>query len=105
MKVMGLEELVSHDVLEFCYCIRYPKNWNVDSVFVYDDDFYGLSPYLEQVIPNYPYYAPQEVTVEQWDRIERLALTDGKFQEFFQKVREWKSKDPAGSKSFWILGI
>jgi len=105
MNVMTLEELVSHDVLEFCYSIRHPKHWNYDSVFVYDNEFYCLSPYLEQVIPNYPYFAEQEVTMEQWERIEGFALEDGKFQEFFQKIREWKSRDPEGSKTFWIHGV
>lgn len=105
MHVMRLEELASHDVLEFCYCIRYPEHWNADSVFVSDDDSYRLSPYLEQVIPNYPYDGPQEVTVAQWERIERLAWNDGHFQEFFQKIREWKRKDPAGSNCFWVYGV
>lgn len=105
MKIMTLEELVSHDVLEFCYDIRYSKNWNDDSIFVSDDDFYRLSPYLEQVIPNYSYYSSQRITMAQWAQIEKLALRDGKFQEFFQKIREWKEKDPERSNSFWIHGV
>ena len=28
MRTMLLKELVSHDVLEFCYDIRHPQNWN-----------------------------------------------------------------------------
>lgn len=32
MRTMLLKELVSHDVLEFCYDIRHPQNWNADSI-------------------------------------------------------------------------
>ena len=100
MRTMLLKELVSHDVLEFCYDIRHPQNWNADSIFVSDDDFYCLNPYLEQVIPDFSYYASQKITTEQWEQIEKLALEDGKFRDFFQKIKEWKSKDPEGSNSF-----
>lgn len=102
---MLLKELVSHDVLEFCYDIRHPQNWNADSIFASDDDFYCLNPYLEQVIPDFSYYASQKITTEQWEQIEKLALEDGKFRDFFQKIKEWKSKDPEGSNSFWIHGV
>lgn len=105
MRTMLLKELVSHDVLEFCYDIRHPQNWNADSIFVSDDDFYCLNPYLEQVIPDFSYYASQKITTEQWEQIEKLALEDGKFRGFFQKIKEWKSKDPEGSNSFWIHGV
>lgn len=105
MKVMKLEELVSHDVLEFCYSIRYPQHWNNDSVFVDYDDFICLSSYLEQVIHDYPYFAPQKVTIEQWGKIERLALADDKYRKFFQEIREWKHRDPENRKDFWIYGV
>ena len=105
MRTMLLKELVSHDVLEFCYDIRHPQNWNADSIFVSDDDFYCLNPYLEQVIPDFSYYASQKITTEQWEQIEKLALEDGKFRDFFQKIKEQKSKDPEGSNSFWIHGV
>ena len=105
MRTMLLKELVSNDVLEFCYDIRHPQNWNADSIFVSDDDFYCLNPYLEQVIPDFSYYASQKITTEQWEQIEKLALEDGKFRDFFQKIKEWKSKDPEGSNSFWIHGV
>ena len=47
----------------------------------------------------------QKITTEQWEQIEKLALEDGKFRDFFQKIKEWKSKDPEGSNSFWIHGV
>ena len=76
--MMKLEELASHDVLEFCYSIRHPKHWNNDSVFIDYDAFICLSSYLERVISDYPYFDAQEVTMEQWEKIERLALEEGK---------------------------
>ena len=103
--MMKLEELASHDVLEFCYSIRHPKHWNNDSVFIDYDEFICLSSYLERVIPDYPYFDAQEVTMEQWEKIERLALEEDKYRDFFQVIREWKNRDPEGSKTFWILGV
>lgn len=42
MKILKFEDLVSHDVLEFCYSVRYPEHWNCDSIFVDYDDFVCL---------------------------------------------------------------
>lgn len=105
MKLMTLEELVSHDVVEFCFSIRYPEHWNFDSVFVDDDEFGCLSPYLNQVIPDFQYCAPQKITMEQWEQIQRLALETDEYQEFFKKISEWKIRDPGNSKFFWIYGV
>ena len=60
---------------------------------------------MERVISDYPYFDAQEVTMEQWEKIERLALEEDKYRDFFQVIREWKNRDPEGSKTFWILGI
>ena len=85
MRTMLLKELVSHDVLEFCYDIRHPQNWNADSIFVSDDDFYCLNPYLEQVIPDFSYYASQKITTEQWEQIEKACIGRWKISGFFPK--------------------
>lgn len=105
LKVMTLQELVSHDVFEFCYSIRYPKHWNFDSVFVDYDEFICLSSYLEQVIPDYKYFYAQEITVKDWKQIENLALADNKNRNFFQTIDKWKQKDPTRSESFWVYGV
>ncbi len=105
MKVIKLEELVSHDVFEFCYSIRYPEHWNFDSVFVNDDEFDCLNFYLEQIIPNFKYYGEQKIKMEEWNQIKNLALKNNDYQEFFQAIDVWKQKDPKESESFWIYGV
>lgn len=105
IKVMKREDLVSHDVLEFCYSIRYPRQWNFDSVFVYFDEFMGLNFYLKQVIPNYKYFDAQRVSLEEWKQIEELAMIDKKYQEFFCEIDVWKQRDPEKDESFWIYGV
>lgn len=88
----------------FAILFSHPKHWNNDSVFIDYDEFICLSSY-QWVIPDYPYFDVQEVTTEQWKKIERLALEEGKYKDFFQVIREWKCRDPEGSKTFWILGV
>ena len=53
---------------------------------------------MERVISDYPYFDAQEVTMEQWEKIERLALEEDKYRDFFQVIREWKNRDPEGIK-------
>lgn len=89
----------------FAILFSHPKHWNNDSVFIDYDAFICLSSYLERVISDYPYFDAQEVTMEQWEKIERLALEEDKYRDFFQVIREWKNRDPEGSKTFWILGV
>lgn len=101
----GELEITGHCVYEFCYSIRYPNNWNPDSVYVDYDDFVELDPYLEQVIPNYRYFAPQKVKQAEWKLIEALALEENDYQEFFQEIDKWKEKDPYKRDSFWIYGV
>lgn len=107
MYVIKFEELeiTGHCVYEFCYSIRYPNNWNPDSVYVDYDDFILLGSYLEQVIPNYKYFAPQKVKQAEWKLIEALALEENDYQEFFQEIDKWKEKDPYKRDSFWIYGV
>lgn len=105
MKVMKLEELEGHDVYEFSYCLRHEAHWNPDSVYVSYEDMQGLVSYIERVMSDFPYYSSEEVTVEQWTEMETSALQDGKFSEFFRRIREWKSGDPEGRDSFWIHGV
>lgn len=91
MRTMLLKELVSHDVLEFCYDIRHPQNWNADSIFVSDDDFYCLNPYLEQVIPDFSYYASQKITTEQWEQI-KACIGRWKISGFFPKNKRMEKQ-------------
>ena len=105
MHIIRYEELESHCVLEFCYSIRYPNFWNVDSIYVDYDDFVSLCPYLEKVIPDYKYFAPQYMRNDEWSRIESLALADGIPGTFFQEVHAWKEKDPEQKDFFWIYGV
>lgn len=105
MKILKFEDLVSHDVLEFCYSVRYPEHWNFDSIFVYDDEFFCLSSCLEQVIPNYNYFGAQKVTLEEWKQIKKFALEKNEYQDFFYEVDKWIKKDPEQNNSFWIYGV
>lgn len=105
MKIMKVNELVSHDVLECCYDYRYPEHWNYDSIFICYDEFITLSPYIEKVISDYKYFGAQKVTLEEWKKIEKLALTTDNFKQFFLQVINWIYNDPFKSDSFWIYGV
>lgn len=105
MKLKRFNELESHDVLEFCYSIRYPNHWNFDSIFVDYDEFVCLGSYIEKFIPNYNYFGPQKVTLEQWQQIKKVVLEKSEHQEFFQEIDKWKKKDPEETGFFWIYGV
>lgn len=51
MNLLNINELESHDMYEFCYAKDYPKHWNEDSLFLIDEEFILLIPYLNQVFP------------------------------------------------------
>lgn len=83
MKAFGIDELKSHDVFEFCYANKFPHYWNEDSLYVEFDEFIGLYPYLEKIVPNYKCYAPQKVSREQWRKIKSLLVDKEKYASFF----------------------
>ena len=46
VKILKKNDIESHDMYEFCYAKDYPENWNEDSLFLIDEEFILLMPYL-----------------------------------------------------------
>ncbi len=109
MNLMKLNDLVSHDVYEFCCARNYPNNWNDNSLFLITEDFLLLSPYLDGVFPYYSYYGPQKITLDEWNKVKELYFTlqikDAPLSSFFIKIDDWLSKENNSFSCFWILGV
>lgn len=106
MNLLLKNELTSHDVYEFCYPIHYPKHWNDNSLFLNSDDIVLLSPYLDNIIPNFHYYGEQKITLSDWNAIKSLCIADKPlFDTFFQTLDSWIGDNPQQDNYFWILGI
>lgn len=109
MKLMELNDLIGHDVYEFCCAINYPNNWNDTSLFLTTEDFLLLSPYLDMVFPNYHYYGPQKITLDEWNKIKELYSNsqdkDALLSDFFIKIDDWLVRVNNTISHFWILGV
>lgn len=109
MNLLKKSELKSHDVYEFCYAKDYPNDWSEDSLFVEDDDFTFLVPYIDKVFLNFAYYGRQKVTLSEWENVKQLAYRDKDQKEFiiyfFNQIDEWLKKDINGNDYFWIFGL
>lgn len=109
MKLLKKDELKSHDVYEFCYAKDHLNHWSEDSLFVEDDDFTFLVPYIDKIFSNFAYYGPQKVTLTDWEKIRQLALEEDTQEEsiimFFNEINEWIEKDINQDDHFWILGL
>lgn len=109
MKLMKLNDLIGHDVYEFCCVSNYPDNWNNNSLFLTTEDFSLLSSYLDVAFPNYNYYGPQKITLDEWNKIKELYSNsqdkDTLLSDFFIKIDDWLDKENNTFSHFWILGV
>ena len=109
MKLLTKDELVEHDVYEFCYAKNYFKFWNEDSIYLSDDDFQILVPFLNQVFSMYHYYGPQKISLLEWGRVKEIALNEKNKNQiltnFFDEIDEWIKKDNSNVNYFWIYGV
>lgn len=109
MNLLKKSDLKSHDVYEFCYAKDYPNDWSEDSLFVEDDDFTFLVPYIDKVFFDFAYYGRQKVTLSEWENVKQLACGDKEQKEliiyFFHQIDEWLRKDINKSDYFWIFGL
>ena len=81
MHLLKKNELESHDMYEFCYAKDYPGNWSEDSLYLIDEEFVLLMPYLDKVFSRYHYYGPQKITLCEWENVKRNALSEKKQKE------------------------
>ena len=108
-ELMTLEQVETGDTYEFACAHRYPGNhWSPDSRYL-ADELWGigdLAPELEQVFPhNFNWYGPNEISLDQWNQVEKLALARKPgLEPFFQTVRFWLEQENRGADHFWILG-
>lgn len=106
MKLLLKNQLISHDVYEFCYNIDYPNHWNNNSIFLHSDDMAFLSPYIDKIISDFHYYGVQKMTISNWDAIQKQCLSDTpELTSFFQTIEQWIQHDPQQNNYFWIFGI
>ena len=109
MKLLKKDELKSHDVYEFCYAKDRLNHWNQDSLYLIDEEFWRLAPYLDQTFSNFAYYGSQKVKLTDWEKIRQLALEEDTQEEsiimFFNEINEWIEKDITQEDHFWILGL
>ena len=109
MNFLIKSELKSHDMYEFCYAKDYLNHWNDDSLYLIDEEFIFLMPYLDKVFSQYHYFGPQKVTVSEWEKVKQLAFGEKGQKEciikFFIQIDEWINNDRNQNDYFWILGI
>ena len=109
VKLLKKNDLESHDMYEFCYAKAYPENWNEDSLFLIDEEFILLMPYLDKVFSQYHYYGPQKITLHEWENVKKIALSKENQKEciitFFIQIDDWINNDVNKNDYFWILGI
>lgn len=109
MQLLKKDELKSHDVYEFCYAKDHLNHWSEDSLYVIDEEFGRLVPYLSQVFSDFDYYGGEKVMLTDWNRVRQLALEEDTQEEsmimFFNQINEWIKKDMNHDDHFWILGI
>ena len=109
VKLLKKNDLESHDMYEFCYAKDYPENWNEDSLFLIDEEFILLMPYLDKVFLNFAYYGRQKGTLSEWEKVKQLACRDKNQKEciitFFIQIDDWINNDVNKNDYFWILGI
>ena len=111
MKIYKKECVSGGDTYEIAYAHSYPENhWSEDSLY-FPDDEHGigfLSKYFDEVFPEYAYFAPQKIRVDEWAKVEAKCLYKNKENEsaihFFEAVRAWLPGN-RGADHFWILGI
>lgn len=109
MNLLKKSDLKSHDVYEFCYAKDYPNHWSEDSLYIIDEEFAVLVPYLSQVFSDFDYYGREKVTLSEWENVKQLALGEKKQKEsilsFFNEIDEWLKKDINRDDYFWIFGL
>ena len=116
LRLLTLDQVETGDTYEFA-CAHIYDNDDVQSWMFWspeyrylEDEAWGigvLAPYLDQVFPypNFSWYGPTKVTRTEWERVERLCLTDHPDTvEFFQALRAWMAKENRDAYYFWILG-
>ena len=110
IQLLRLEELSGHDVYELAYAHAYPGGcWLPQSLYLTDNaDGLGidaLAPSLDQVFPQFAYLAPQQVSMDQWARVEQIhCAAHPEDVPFFQEVAAWLEQGNRGADYFWILG-
>lgn len=111
IQLLTLEDLSGHDVYEVAYAHAYPGgHWSPQSLYLTDNqDGTGvdaLVPALNQVFPDFAYYGPQKVFLEEWKQVERLYLAKHPEETaFFLQVRAWLDRGNRGAGFFWFLGV
>ena len=111
LQILHLSEITTHDMYEIAYAHSYPGNhWSPESLYL-EDEPCGISilaPCLNRVFPNYNYYGPERIELEQWDQIKALCRgehpEDPSVQAFFEEIQRWLEQGNDGADYFWILG-
>ena len=116
LRLLTLDQIETGDTYEFACAHLYNyedpeiwEHWSPEYRYL-EDEAWGigvLAPYLEQVFPypNFNWYGPNRITVEEWARVEASCLADHPdTAEFFQALRTWMAKENRDADYFWILG-
>lgn len=69
MKILKLNELEGHDVFEFMQGEYNEEHWKIDSIFLTEEDFAYIYPFITEALDDFNYYGPNEVTKEIWIKI------------------------------------
>lgn len=82
---------------------------NKNSLYLRCEDFWRLSPYIDAVFAEYPYYGPKKMFVKEWNELKASCTLDEEgallLRAFFEEVDEWLLQENRGCGHFWILGV
>lgn len=109
IKIHTLKNLQQRDVFEFMRGDYKNEHWHESSIFLTEEAFAFLHLHIDEVLPNFNYFGPNSVNLEQWNQIAFIACTlnnsmDIDFIRFFNKIDDWVQKNFKEHTCFSICG-
>lgn len=109
IKIQTLKNLQQRDVFEFMRGDYKHEHWQESSIFLTEEAFAFLHLHINEVLPNFNYFGPNSVNLEQWNQIAFIAFTLNKsmdidFIRFFNKIDDWVQKNFKEHTCFSICG-
>lgn len=115
IRMLSHDELEDAGVYEFAYAEDGDREryWSEGSFYLnWGDDeensIFSLTPYILRIFPEFNWYGPNRVTLDEWERIRVLAASDPErdptLDDFFISVDKWLESGNGGKDHFWIFG-
>ncbi|MDX8363934.1 hypothetical protein [Cytobacillus sp. IB215665] len=98
IKVLHLKDLEDKCVYEFAEGRFNKEHWKESSIYVTFEDFNKLSPFIEEIMPEFNYYGPNTVSIFQWNKLKEKIII--KFRQ--EKLDNINLLDPFNEIDIWV---